>query len=114
MKTLLFAAALLGVSPTTASDERALSGSEIIQLLAGAEVIGAGNRQKFYESGRTLYNDGRESWGYWRVEGDRYCSQWPPQEGWACYDMRRWEEGDRVWVGWIGNGGTRYDGYIGR
>ncbi|MBS9718587.1 hypothetical protein ACFFUT_05000 [Pseudohalocynthiibacter aestuariivivens] len=43
--------------------------------------------QYFYASGRTLYNAGADSWGYWRVEEDRYCSQWPPSDLWACYDM---------------------------
>ncbi len=77
-------------------------------------MIGEDTRQRFYESGRTLYNDGRDSWGYWRVDGDRYCSQWPPSESWTCYDMRAWEEGSQVWVVWIGPNGTRYDGYVQR
>jgi hypothetical protein len=59
-----------------------------------------------------LYSDGRDSWGYWRVEDDRYCSQWPPQQGWACYRMVSWEQDGRVWVSWIGDGGMRYDGYL--
>ena len=40
-------------------------------------------------SGRTLYNTGRDSWGYWQVRGDQYCSMWPPSDLWACYDMAR-------------------------
>jgi hypothetical protein len=114
MKFPLVAILLIAALQAFASEERPLSGAEIKQLLTGAEVIGDGNRQIFYESGRTLYNDGQDSRGYWRVEGDRYCSQWPPQESWVCYDMRSWEEGDRVWVSWIGDGGARYDAYIER
>lgn len=45
--------------------------------------------QRFYASGRTLYNAGQDSWGYWEVRGDLYCSQWPPAGGWACYDVER-------------------------
>jgi len=112
MLRLAVATLLLSALPARASEERALIGAEIAKVLTGAEVIGEGTRQKFYEGGRTLYNDGRDSWGYWKVEGERYCSQWPPQQGWACYNMRVWEEGQQVWVAWIGDGGARYDGYI--
>ena len=50
--------------------------------------------QQFYASGLTLYNAGQDSWGYWRAEGGQYCSQWPPSDLWACYDMQR--SGQRV------------------
>ncbi|MEL6583180.1 MAG: hypothetical protein AAFQ36_05055 [Pseudomonadota bacterium] len=46
-----------------------------------------GARQVFYASGRTLYDAGAPSWGYWRVEGGFYCSQWPPADGWDCYSV---------------------------
>ncbi len=114
MQRLAIAALLASALPAWAAEGRPLFGPGIAQLLTGAEVIGEGTRQKFYESGRTLYNDGRDSWGYWRVEGDRYCSQWPPQEGWICYDMRVREQDGRVWVVWIGDSGARYDCYIAR
>jgi len=107
---LLLAAAV----PALAGEERPLAGSEISALLTGQTVIGEGTRQEFRASGHTLYSDGRDSWGYWRVEGDRYCSQWPPQEGWTCYAMRSWEDGGRVWVVWIGESGTRFEGHIAR
>ena len=45
--------------------------------------------QHFYASGRTLYDAGRPSWGYWAVRGGQYCSQWPPAGGWGCYDLER-------------------------
>ena len=75
MQRLAIAALLASALPAWAAEERPLSGAGIARLLTGAAVIGEGTRQKFYEIGRTLYNDGRDSWGYWRVEGDRYCSQ---------------------------------------
>jgi len=52
--------------------------------------------QTFYASGRTLYDAGRPSWGRWRVQGDQYCSQWPPQDTWTCYDVVLSADGKRV------------------
>ena len=63
MKFPLAAILLIATLQAFASEERPLSGAEIKQLLTGAEVIGDGNRQIFYESGRTLYNDGQDSRG---------------------------------------------------
>ena len=115
MRSLSLAAALVSLAlAALASEERPLTGPEIAEILTGAEVIGESTRQEFHESGRTLYHDGRTSWGFWRVEGDRYCSQWPPSDAWTCYDMRSWEDGDRLWVTWIAPSGTRYDGYLNR
>jgi len=50
-------------------------------------VYARGAWQDFYASGRTLYNAGHDSWGYWRVEGDKSCSRWPPSDLWACYSL---------------------------
>ncbi|MEM9369842.1 MAG: hypothetical protein AAGA26_01665 [Pseudomonadota bacterium] len=88
--------------------ETELSGTEIRTLLTDSTVIGDKTRQVFYASGRTLYNDGHDSWGYWEVRGDQYCSNWPPQQGWACYDMTTRDTGDGLEITWIGDSGTRY------
>ena len=66
-----------------------LTGPEITQKLSNASLVYDGARQSFFESGRTLYDAGEESWGYWRVSGDRYCSQWPPHAVWECYDLEQ-------------------------
>jgi len=66
-----------------------MSGAEIGAALTDARLVYDSGWQEFYGSGRTLYNAGSDSWGNWRVEGDRYCSQWPPAEAWACYGMAR-------------------------
>lgn len=66
-----------------------MSGAEIQGALAGRVLDYASAHQDFRASGRTRYVAGRESWGYWRVEGDSYCSQWPPSDLWACYTMTR-------------------------
>ena len=65
-----------------------LSGRQIEHALTGRAVVYAdGATQDFRDTGRTLYNAGRDSWGYWAVRGDQYCSQWPPTDGWYCYDV---------------------------
>lgn len=58
-------------------------------LIAHPLVYETGAFQQFNPSGRTLYRTAETSWGYWRVEGGQYCSQWPPSDGWDCYDVSR-------------------------
>lgn len=79
---------------------------EIRKALEGRVLQYENAWQDFRTSGRTLYNAGRDSWGYWRVEGDRYCSQWPPQDLWACYRMDRKGEILRF----VGENGDRTEG----
>jgi hypothetical protein len=64
-----------------------LTGDEIRMSLTGRVLSYGANWQDFRSSGRTLYHSGAESWGYWRVQDDQYCSQWPPSNLWACYDI---------------------------
>lgn len=71
------------------ADWIALTGPQIQQALEGRRLHYDNAWQDFRASGRTLYNAGRDSWGYWAVRGDQYCSQWPPGERWDCYDMQR-------------------------
>ena len=71
-----------------------MSGAEITAALTERTLRYSTSTQVFYASGRTLYDAGRPSWGYWRVEADQYCSQWPPSDLWACYKMDR--RGDTV------------------
>ena len=70
-----------------------LTGAPITKALSDKGLAYDTATQHFYASGRTLYNSGADSWGYWWVEGDSYCSQWPPANGWACYRMARNAEG---------------------
>lgn len=82
----------MGAGPVWADWER-LDGAGIqialqeVTLQYDAQSGGA--TQHFYASGRTLYDSGQPSWGYWAVRGDAYCSQWPPSDGWSCYDLER-------------------------
>ena len=57
----------------------------VVALTDTKYVYESGATQHFYASGRTLYDAGQDSWGTWEARDDRYCSQWPPASGWACY-----------------------------
>jgi len=70
-----------------AQDWSVQSGAQIEALLSGQRLVYQNATQEFYASGRTMYDAGRESWGSWRVQGDKYCSQWPPSEQWTCYGI---------------------------
>lgn len=75
--------------PVLAEDWRALDGPGITAALA-ARVLRYedGSTQNFFQDGRTLYEAGAgESWGKWWVEGDQYCSTWPPSDVPACYGV---------------------------
>lgn len=82
-------AAILALWPAVglADDWMPLNGAGIMATLADNSLIYSNAEQQFYASGRTLYNAGQDSWGYWVVRGDQYCSQWPPADRWDCYDM---------------------------
>jgi hypothetical protein len=69
-------------------EERMLKGDEIRALLPTIIARGNGSEQHFSIAGETTYSDqGRDSFGRWTVEGDRYCSVWPPNETKACYGV---------------------------
>lgn len=88
MRRMVLAAVL--VPGAALAEFKAMTGAEIEAALTDRALIYTdGATQDFRASGRTLYNAGRDSWGYWAVRGDAYCSQWPPSDGWFCYDMAR-------------------------
>ncbi len=71
-----------------AAEERTLKGDEIAQFLENVITFGKGSRQTFSSDGTTAYSQGgRYSAGRWQVQGDKYCSQWPPNTSWACYGV---------------------------
>ena len=72
-----------------AEDWAPMSGEDIAKALTGQVLRYESAWQDFRASGRTLYNAGRDSWGYWAVREDQYCSMWPPSDLWECYDMTR-------------------------
>ena len=93
--------ALLATS--LSAEERKLNNAEIDALLPTIIAEGKDTRQTFSAKGATNYTDrGRDSFGTWAARGDQYCSQWPPANGWACYDVL--VDGDTlIWVGESGN-----------
>lgn len=80
-------AAFVAVTPANAADWSPLAGEAIRAALTGRVLEYGSAWQDFRTSGKTLYNSGADSWGTWKVQGDRYCSQWPPNGAWACYDV---------------------------
>jgi hypothetical protein len=81
--TVLMLAALPGM--TLADGWRTLAGGEIPAALSDRELVYAdGTRQTFRPGGETYYAD---TTGHWRVEGDQYCSVWPPSDRWTCYGV---------------------------
>jgi hypothetical protein len=76
---------LLMPGAAMAQDWTALQGDAIRTALEARVLTYAdGTRQDFLADGRTLYGD---QWGKWGVQGDRYCSVWPPVDRWDCYDV---------------------------
>jgi hypothetical protein len=63
--------------------------------------------QVFQKSGVTFTVDMEtkaQSQGFWRIEGNKYCSKWPPSEHWSCYDVF---SNDKIVV-FVSSNGTRY------
>ncbi len=102
MTIRIIAGAFLGLVLSTAATfatERKLDGTEIAATLADQVLSGtADTSQIFQKSGVTFYaQGGNQSQGLWKVVGDQYCSQWPPNESWPCYDVI--EDGDTITLG---------------
>ena len=89
MRRLITVLALASATSASAQDWVPMTAAEITQALTDQTYEYAEAWQEFRASGRTLYNAGRDSWGYWAVRGDQYCSQWPPGDQWDCYDMEQ-------------------------
>jgi hypothetical protein len=85
--------AFLCFSPAAGAGETRMTGAEITAALSDHTLGGknADNKswqQIFQKGGVTYYSaDGAQSQGVWAVRGDQYCSQWPPNESWTCYDL---------------------------
>jgi hypothetical protein len=85
----------LWAGAAVAGDWVPLSG-EALQAALVARSLGYpdGAMQGFAADGTTQHEvGGRSSAGRWRIEGDRYCSSWPPGESWACYAVARSADG---------------------
>lgn len=88
MRILLALGLIAG--PVWAEDWVPLTGPQIGAALGGHVVTYEGGAtQSFTADGATQYTDGQPSSGHWRVEGDRYCSVWPPSDRWTCYGVEQ-------------------------
>ena len=86
------------------AEERKLTTGEIKALLPMIIASSETTRQTYSARGATTYTDrGRDSYGSWEARGDKYCSQWPPANGWACYDVLV----DGETLIWVGDSGHR-------
>lgn len=93
----IWIALILLVSPAFAQDWQELDGAGILAALNDQTYdYPRGVWQQFSQSGETLYNAGRDSWGNWRVEGDQYCSQWPPGQDWDCFVVDSTPDGRQI------------------
>lgn len=95
--------ALLALAMTRmalAEDWQRLDGPGIAEALAGRILIYEGGQvQSFLADGTTRYDD---EVGKWRVQGDQYCSTWPPRESWTCYALE--QSGPQLrFIGEVGN-----------
>ena len=81
------------------ASETIVKSPELETLFTDVSLYGVGDKaqveQIFQKSGGTFYlENGGSSQGNWKIENDKYCSQWPPNPSWACYDVLR--DGDVV------------------
>jgi hypothetical protein len=81
-------------SMAQAQDWQPLDGKAIkTALTARLLAYEDGTTQQFDADGSTIYTADKPSNGQWRVEGDQYCSVWPPSDRWSCYDIARSVDG---------------------
>ena len=97
-----------------AAKEKRADADRIYELLAGAKAVGEDFEQTFgdprgHESAPTSYWQANQgSFGRWKVVEDQYCSQWPPNDSWSCYDVLWSAEDGATRIIWVASGGERY------
>jgi hypothetical protein len=111
MKFLLQVLSVLLFAFSASAAEVRLDAANLRKLLNNttltATVSGRAVEQVFQGSGSTFTIDVATkalSQGFWRLEGNKYCSQWPPSEYWSCFDVFGGEHG----VVFVSSNGTRY------
>lgn len=83
---------LLLLANSVVAEPTKLSGDAIATLLTDkmlyAKINDKDASQLFMKNGATFYSvGGAQTQGEWKVEGDKYCSVWPPNPTWVCYDV---------------------------
>ncbi len=118
MRALLVLILLTIIANPAPAAERRLTGPEIVNLLAGATVIGAGFSQEFFRPKRnwpanTTNKEGSNlTFGKWEIRANQYCSQWPPSKLWSCYRVTTWVNDGSIGIAWIDSSGRRFEGEI--
>jgi len=93
--------------------ETTLDHKAILQTLTGAVVEGANWKQSFDLGGVTTYEaEGKRQTGRWDVQGDQYCSMWPPSDQWSCYAVTEEVGADATTISWIRADGSRESGHL--
>jgi hypothetical protein len=94
--------------PATAAEVK-LDGATLKDLLSDVTLTsyetGRKVEQVFQKSGVTFTVEVEtklQSTGFWKLEGDKYCSQWPPSEHWSCFDVYGGDQGVVVFVSSLG------------
>jgi hypothetical protein len=74
-----------------------LTGDAALKALSGHRLAyPAGATQSFAPSGDTSYDSGHLQAGRWRIDGDEYCSVWPPSDLWSCYQLEMSADGSAL------------------
>jgi hypothetical protein len=104
--------AVLSLCSVPALADAKMNGLEITAFLSDVKLSardaeGRLSEQVFRKSGATFTVDlttHQQSQGSWKVEGDQYCSVWPPSSYWTCYDVHRVNDG----VDFVSSSGSHY------
>ncbi len=87
-RSLLGILVVISTSALSLAEERQLTGEAISNLLPDIKAKGSNYSQTLTQNGLTTYvYDGRPSEGRWMVQGNQYCSTWPPNNIVECYDV---------------------------
>ena len=113
MRGMIWAAVVAACSGAVWAEEAAVDWVKVEKgaieaALDDRKVRYALSEQVFYASGKTLYDAGRPSWGNWREQNGQYCSEWPPNALWSCYDL--YLSADGTQVRFVGASGDKTDG----
>ncbi|MCV2868355.1 hypothetical protein OEW28_06905 [Defluviimonas sp. WL0002] len=95
MKRALIAILLLTATDASAQEEwiRLRHGELNNAIVAERLRLEDGAEQSFGEDGFTRHAADVSRRGYWKIDGDKLCTAWPPAGDWTCY--RLYLSGDR-------------------
>jgi hypothetical protein len=111
MKTIILTLLFSSFIATVQAAEIKLDAEALKSLLSDITLTSTESgrviEQVFQASGATFTIDietRQQSQGFWKLQGDKYCSQWPPSENWECFDVYGNDQG----VTFVSSYGKRY------